>query len=118
MKKKLIITLIILSVLKTEAQTSVFKIVDSLLLNGNYQKALILLENSNDKTVAVFDKAVDIYKSIGNYNKSIENYQHALEKNESIAIEAKLGRVFELSGYSSKAIKTYENVMQIGRAHV
>ncbi|MFK5878389.1 MAG: hypothetical protein QM478_02715 [Flavobacteriaceae bacterium] len=112
MKKKIVLAIICLIAIKTEAQTSVFKIVDSLLLNGNYQKALVLLENSNDKTVAVFDKAGDIYKSIGNYNKAIENYQHALEKKESIAIEAKLGRVFELSGYSSKAIKTYENVMQ------
>lgn len=113
MKRKLFIALIVLSVLKTEAQTSVFSVVDSLLLAGNYQKALVVLENVQDKSVEVFDKVGDVYKSIGNYNKAIENYQQALEKKESIAIKAKLGRVYELSGYTSKAIKTYEEVMQI-----
>ena len=112
MKKKLFIILIILSVLKTEAQTSVFKDIDSLLLVGDYQKALVILESSNDKTVAVYDKTGDIYKSIGNYSKAIENYQYALEKDESINIKAKLGKVYELSGYPSKAIKAYEDVMQ------
>jgi len=112
MKKKIALAIICLIAIKTEAQTSVFKIVDSLLLVGNYQKALVILEKGNDKSALVYDKTGDVYKSIGNYNKAIENYQQALEKQESIIVKSKLGRVYELSGYTSKAIKTYEDVMQ------
>ncbi|MDC9723468.1 MAG: hypothetical protein PSN34_11960 [Urechidicola sp.] len=112
MRKPFLLAIIIILCYKTEAQTSVFKDIDSLLMIGNYQKALMILEGSDDKTVAVYDKTGDIYKSIGNYSKAIKNYQQALEKNKSIAIKTKLGSVYELSGYPSKAIKAYENVMQ------
>ncbi len=112
MRRKITILLLIILSNKTEAQTSVFKEIDSLLFTGNYQRALVVLESEQDKSVAVFDKTGDIYKSIGNYNKAIVNYQQALEKQESIVIKSKLGRIFELSGYSSKAMKTYEDVMQ------
>lgn len=50
MKKILIPLLFIVAILKTEAQSSVFVVVDSLLIKGNYQKALQLLENEKDKT--------------------------------------------------------------------
>ena len=40
-------------VLKTEAQSSVFTVVDKLLLKGNYQEALVLLEEEQPKTIMI-----------------------------------------------------------------
>ncbi|MEX1384333.1 MAG: hypothetical protein AB1Z17_13160, partial [Lutibacter sp.] len=78
MKKILIPLLFLIAVLKTEAQSSVFTVVDSLLLKGNYQKALKLLENDIDQNIFVLEKTADIYQTIGNYNKAITCYSEAL----------------------------------------
>ncbi len=112
MKKKIVLAIICLIAIKTEAQTSIFNVVDSLMLTGNYQKALVVLENEQDKSVAVFDRMGGIYQSVGNYNKAIENYQQALKVSESAVIKAKLGKVYELSGLTSNAILMYEQIIQ------
>lgn len=112
MKKKLITILIIIISFTTEAQVSVVKVVDSLLLQGNYQKALDLLENQEIKTIATFDKTASIYQSIGNHNKAIEFYKKALKIKEIDVIKAKLGKVYNAVGLPLDAIKIYEEIIQ------
>ena len=107
--KRIIITLLLIIVaLKTEAQSSVFSVVDSLLLKGNYQKALVLLENTKNKTFAVFEKTASIYQSVGNENKALIYLNKALELENSETAKVKLAQLYLAIGLTSKAIETYE----------
>ena len=112
MKKILIPLLFLVAVLKTEAQSSVFTVVDSLLIKGNYQKALILLEETKDKNPLVLEKTADIYQTIGNYNKAISFYSKALEIEPKSQLKLKLANVFATIGYKDKAIDLYEDVFK------
>jgi len=112
MKKILIPLLFLVAVLKTEAQSSVFTVVDSLLIKGNYQKALILLEETKDKNPLVLEKTADIYQTIGNYNKAISFYSKALEIEPKSQLKIKLANVFSIIGYKDKAIDLYEDVFK------
>lgn len=108
MKKVLYIVTLVLSVLKTEAQSSVFTVVDSLLLKGNYQKALVLLDNTQPKTFAVLEKVASIYQSIGNENKALKYLNKALELENSETAKVKLAQLYLAMGLTSKAVETYE----------
>jgi len=112
MKKILIPLLFLVAVLKTEAQSSVFTVVDSLLIKGNYQKALILLEETKDKNPLALEKTADIYQTIGNYNKAISFYSKALEIEPKSQLKLKLANVFATIGYKDKAIDLYEDVFK------
>ena len=63
---------------KTEAQTSVLNIADSLFLNGNYAKAInyYKIHKNQDE---VFEKIAKAYVAIGNYNLALSNFQAANE---------------------------------------
>lgn len=107
--KKIVITLLLVIVaLKTEAQSSVFSVVDSLLLKGNYQKALILLENTQPQTFAVLEKTANIYQTVGNENKALKYLNKALEIENSEAAKVKLAQLYLAMGLTSKAVETYE----------
>ncbi|NOR28917.1 MAG: tetratricopeptide repeat protein [Lutibacter sp.] len=111
--KKIIITLLfIIITLNTEAQSSVFNVVDSLLLKGNYQKALVLLENETPKTTQVFDKIATINQTVGNYNKAIHYFEKALKIENSEEIKVKLGVAYNSAGLSSKSILIYEEIIK------
>jgi tetratricopeptide (TPR) repeat protein len=112
MKKILIPLLFLVAILKTEAQSSVFVVVDSLLIKGTYQKALQLLENENDQNTLVLEKTADIYQTIGNYNKAIACYSEALEIEEKSQLKIKLANVYATIGYKDKAIDLYEDVFK------
>ena len=112
MKKILISLLFLVAVLKTEAQSSVFTVVDSLLVKGNYQKALLFLEDTKDQNALVLEKTADIYQTIGNYNKAIASYSEALTIEEKSQLKIKLANVYATIGYKNKAIELYENVFK------
>ncbi|MCF6278722.1 MAG: hypothetical protein L3J14_00060 [Flavobacteriaceae bacterium] len=112
MKKKIITILVLIISFTTEAQVLVVKVVDSLLLQGNYQKALKHLEHQEIKTITNFDKTASIYQSIGNHNKAIEFYVKALKIKEIDAIKVKLGKTYNSAGLSLNAIKIYEEIIQ------
>ena len=112
MKKKVIILLVLIISFATEAQNSVVKVVDSLLLQGNYQKALEILDTQEEKTIANFDEMASIYQSVGNYNEAINFYEKALSIKEIDAIKAKLGKVYSAAGLPLDAIKIYEEIIQ------
>ncbi len=110
--KKIIITLLLLIVvLKTEAQSSVFTVVDSLLVKGNYQNALVFLENNQPKTFLVLEKMAGIYQSIGNENKALSYLNKALELENSETTKVKLAQLYLAIGLASKAIEIYENLI-------
>jgi len=112
MKKKVGLLLFIIISLKTEAQTSVFKVADSLLRIGNYQEAIKKLETEEPKTIEIYDKIAGIYQTVGNYNKAIENYNKALLIKEVVDIKSKLGKVYRAAGLPLKAIEIYEEIIQ------
>ena len=112
MKKNLTLLLLLILVLKTEAQSSVFNLVDSLLLNGNYEKALILLENTEPKTFSVYEKTAGIYHTIGSDTKALANLQKAIKIDSSKAVKMKLAQLYVSSGLISKAIETYETIIK------
>jgi len=108
MKKISIILLLLIITLKTEAQSSVFNIVDSLLVKGNYQNALILLENAQPKTAVIFEKTANIYQTIGNENKALSYLNKAIEIENSDASKVKLAQLYLATGLTLKAIEIYE----------
>ncbi|NMH87207.1 tetratricopeptide repeat protein [Flavivirga algicola] len=72
-----LLLLLILS-FKTEAQTSVLNIADSLYAYGNYSKAIEqykTLENQSE----VFDKIARAYTAIGNYDEALKYYKIKVE---------------------------------------
>lgn len=111
MKKTLLLLTLLLSVLKTEAQSSVFIIVDDLLLKGNYQEAISIL-NETPKTVLVLDKIGTIYQTIGDYNKANSYYLQALEIEFNESIKVKLGNSYNSAGLTNNAVLIYEEIIQ------
>ena len=111
---KIILSIVIgMSILKTEAQTLVFNASDSLMQQGNYQKALVILDSVEVGTAELFYRKGAIYQTTGNYSKAIENYIKSLEIQNNPLVTKKLGKVYELAGLNSKAIRTYEKIMEI-----
>jgi tetratricopeptide (TPR) repeat protein len=98
-------------VLKTEAQSSVFSAVDNLLLTGNYQRALVLLQKEQPKTFELYNKIGSIYQEIGNYNKAIKYYKKALEIKDGLKTKVKLGNVYKSAGLISSSILIYEKII-------
>jgi len=118
MKKSIVTFLLIMLALKAEAQSSVFSVVDQLLLKGNYQMALVQLEKEPIKTVMVFDKMANIYQSIGDFNKAIKYYEKALVIEEKEDLKVKLGVSYNSAGFPSKAITIYEDIIKKDTANL
>lgn len=112
MKKIFIVIGLIFTILKTEAQSSVFVVVDSLLVKGDYQKALTLLENTVPKTFLIFEKSAGIYQSIGSDTKALACLNKALEFGTNESIKVKLAQLFVSTGFTSKAVETYESLIE------
>ncbi len=86
--------------------------IDSLLIQGNYQKALEILQNDTQKTVEKYDRIASIYQSTSNYTKAIEYYKKALKISNLAIIKTKLANVYSLAGLPRKAIELYENIVK------
>ncbi|NEW79299.1 MAG: tetratricopeptide repeat protein [Gelidibacter sp.] len=112
MKKIFIVISLLFTILKTEAQSSVFVVVDSLLEEGNYQKALTLLENTVPKTFLIFEKSASIYQSVGSNTKALECLNKALEFGTNESIKVKLAQLFSSTGFTTKAVETYESLIE------
>ncbi|OGS71729.1 MAG: hypothetical protein A3F91_00980 [Flavobacteria bacterium RIFCSPLOWO2_12_FULL_35_11] len=112
MKKIFIVISLLFTILKTEAQSSVFVVVDSLLVEGNYQKALTLLENTVPKTFLIFEKSASIYQSIGSDTKALACLNKALEFGTNESLKVKLAQLFASTGFTSKAVETYESLIE------
>lgn len=112
MKKTLTLLLFTLVVFKTEAQSSVFTMVDDLLLKGDYIKALNLLDKQEPKTVEIFDKTASIYQTSGNYTKAIKYYLEALNLEDNERIKVKLGNSYNSAGQTNNAVRIFEDIIE------
>lgn len=112
MIKKLIYSLFLLLIFKTEAQTSVLKVADSLLQTGNYKAALVALEKQKNPSFAELQKTGSIYKTVGSYTKAVESYQKAYAKKPSEKVKEEIGRCFQALGNAEKAINIYKEVLE------
>jgi len=82
---RILIIFIIALVFKTEAQTSVLNVADSLYLHGNYTKAIQQYKTYNNQA-EVYNKIAKAYIAIGNYDKAINNYKEAIKSNSNDAL--------------------------------
>ncbi|PWI31069.1 hypothetical protein DI383_04890 [Flavobacteriaceae bacterium LYZ1037] len=74
-----------MSFFKTEAQTSVLMLADSLYVNGYYSKAIEqykIYENPSQ----VYEKIAKSYMAIGNYNEALLNYRASIKANPNNAL--------------------------------
>ncbi|MFL0353836.1 tetratricopeptide repeat protein [Xanthomarina sp. GH4-25] len=82
---KYLVLFIIISFFKTEAQTSVLMLADSLYVNGYYSKAIEqykIYENPSQ----VYEKIAKSYMAIGNYNEALLNYRASIKANPNNAL--------------------------------
>ncbi len=77
MNRYFIIIIIFISI-KTEAQTSVLKVADSLYATGNYSKAIERYK-TYDKPSEALEKIAKSYMALSNYGEALSNYAKALE---------------------------------------
>ncbi|MFD1161016.1 MULTISPECIES: tetratricopeptide repeat protein [Hwangdonia] len=75
-----LIFIFLLLVFKTEAQTSVLNIADSLFAHGNYSKAIAQYK-VYDNPPEVYHKIAKAYIAIGNYDEALINYEKGVETN-------------------------------------
>ncbi|MFK5890460.1 MAG: tetratricopeptide repeat protein [Flavobacteriaceae bacterium] len=111
MKKIFYLFFIMLMCYKLEAQIEHFTNLDTLLLQGKYQKALKILENE-PISFDVFVKSAEIYKRIGDYSKAVNFYKKALEIKDENLVKVSLGNVSNLAGYKTEAVTVYEKIIQ------
>lgn len=113
MKKKLLFAIISLIVLKTEAQSSVFTVVDSLLLKGKYQTALNILDNKNPKTLQLHERMGEIYYQVGDYNKAVSYFKKGVGLGDGASIQMRLAKTYGIIGKPKDAIKIYEHIVAV-----
>lgn len=78
--QRLTLIFFLLIFFKTEAQTSVLNIADSLFAHGNYSKAIAQYK-LYDNPPEVYQKIAKAYIAIGNYDEGFAYYQKAVETN-------------------------------------
>lgn len=77
--------LFVITMSKTEAQSSVLNIADSLYINGNYSKAISAYQTYSNQN-EVFAKIAKSYIAIGNYEKALNYYKLNIEAHPNDAL--------------------------------
>lgn len=77
--------ILILFVIKTEAQTSVLVVADSLYASGNYSKAIETYKLYHQPS-EVYEPIARAYMALGNYDEALSNYSTALETQPDNAV--------------------------------
>lgn len=109
-KKVLVVLLLLLCIVKVEAQTSTFMVSDSLFENGRYQLALQELDLKLPSFLSNYKKAV-IYESIDNYKKTATFLEKALVFKENKKAKLKLAKTYQRLNKRDKSIKIYEEIL-------
>lgn len=109
MKKPLII-LCICCIVKSEAQTSAFAGIDSLVQIGRYQIALHQLEKL-PATFASNYKMASIYNAIDNHKKASFYYEKALRIKDDYVTKIKLGTSYRKQRKLQQAIQVFEEII-------
>lgn len=110
MKKKIFIIVLFL-LYKAEAQTSAFKIIDSLSARGQYKKALRLLEKKRPQTFTSFRKSADIYYSIDDFKNAVYYYNYALKIKEDYKVQLQLANSYRKIKQYQKTIEIYKDIV-------
>ncbi|WP_034062524.1 tetratricopeptide repeat protein [Lacinutrix jangbogonensis] len=106
---RILTLLLILISFKTEAQSSVLNVSDSLMANGNFSKAITLLEsNATENTSYRLARA---YNAIGNYDKAIVNYKIALDNNnENTLLQYEYGKLLSKVKMNEDAVAIFNKL--------
>ena len=75
----------LLTFFKTEAQTSVLALADSLFAHGYYAKAIEAYKES-ENTPGVYEKRAKAYVAVGNYHEALINYRWSIEADSNNAL--------------------------------
>lgn len=103
--------ILLLAVLKVEAQTSTFAVSDSLFAKGRYKLALKELDKKTPSFLSNYKKAI-IYESIDDYKNSANFYEKALTFKDDYKTKLKLAKNYRSLKQSKKAIKIYEAILE------
>lgn len=107
--RNILIALLVLITFKTEAQTSVLTVSDSLMANGNFSKAIALLENSNTENSAY--RLARAYNAIGNYDKSILSFKKAIESTpENTLLQYEYAKLLSKVKKNNEAVTIFNNL--------
>ena len=107
--RNILIALLVLITFKTEAQTSVLTVSDSLMANGNFSKAIALLENSNTEN-SVY-RLARAYNAIGNYDKSILSFKKAIESTpENTLLQYEYAKLLSKVKKNNEAVTIFNNL--------
>lgn len=98
---------------KTEAQTSVLNIADSLFAHGNYSKAIVEYENYNNQP-EVYHNIAKSYIAIGNYDEALINYEKGVETNpENTLLKYHYGKFLYRTKNFKKAADVFNTLVYI-----
>ena len=100
-------------IFKTEAQTSVLRVADSLYINGNYTKAIQqykVYANQGE----VLDKMAKAYMAIGNYDEAIKNYEASVNANlKNALIKYEYGKLLASTKNYIQASKLFNDLVNV-----
>lgn len=103
--------LFLLILFKTEAQTSVLNIADSLYVNGNYSKAIVQYKVYNNQS-QVFGKIAKAYLAIGNYDEALVNYEASIKTNPNNAlVKYEYGKLLANTKKYEKASNVFKDLV-------
>lgn len=108
--KKIIILVLLFVIVKVEAQTSTFTVVDSLFAKVRYKLALKELDKSEASFLTNYKKAV-IYESIDDYKKAAQFLEKAVTFKDDENAKLRLAKNYRSLKLSKKAIPIYEEVL-------
>ncbi len=83
--RRILFILIVLSIVKTEAQSSVLTVADSLYTMGNYSKAIDTYKTHPVKE-DTFEPIAKAYLALGNYDEALLYYDRALHSDQENAL--------------------------------
>ncbi len=100
-------------IFKTEAQTSVLNIADSLFQNGNYSKAIIqykFYENQSE----VYDKIAKACSAIGNYDEALHYYKLSIDTHpDNALVKYSYARLLYRTKDFAEAKDVFNNLIEI-----
>ena len=98
---------------KTEAQTSVLKIADSLYITGNYTKAIETYKTHKNQ-FEVFNKIAKAYIAIGNYDEALKNYEHSVKANPNdVLVKYDYGKLLSITKKYDESAKVFNNLIEL-----
>ena len=111
MKKKILL-IFILCVYQGYSQTNqIFKEVDSLILKGRIQLAVIKL-NQLEPSFEKYSKQATIYYQIDKTKKALINYNKALDIKDDYKTKIQLGRAYQKVKDYNNVIRIYEEILE------